>query len=308
MTHETVPSRGPMSFVVLLDEALGLARAHFRAIFPSVALPVAVLTTLVGVAQALSIPSLLGNPDPLALLKMIVPVVLAALLLTVLSTLATLAGQAAALDAVAGRPVDMSRAWRFAARPPVWGTLLLSFLAVLISFFCCILPVFFVAPLLWFVVPAMAEENRFGLAALSRSAELALFSPPRWPEEGFLPRALRSPLVKILLLLLVTSLISFVAGLLVALPFQIPMFIHSFRNSLSGQKDFAGAMSLGIWLQVPSQFLSALVRMAVFLYSAFGTALLFSDVRGRKEGIDLRPEIDALFPAPAVPAAGELGP
>jgi hypothetical protein len=57
-------------------------------------------------------------------------------------------------------------------------------------------------------------------------------------------------------------------------------------------------MGRWIWLQVPAQFLSALARMAIYIYSAFGIALLFADIRGRKEGIDLRPEIDALFPMP----------
>ena len=47
---------------------------------------------------------------------------------------------------------------------------------------------------------------------------------------------------------------------------------------------------------MPAQFLSSLVRTAVYLYIGFGIALLFFDVRGRREGSDLRAEIDAVFP------------
>jgi hypothetical protein len=294
-----------MPLTTLLDEALRQTRVHFRSIFPAVALPVALLTTLVAVVQAVSIKDLLGGGmqqmSPLAMWNPLV--IVTALLLTFLATLAYVAGQMAALDALAGRPVDMKRAWAFAARPAVWGTCLLLGLAVIASFVLCILPVLYVGPLLSFVVPVMAAEGRFGPGALSRSAELARFNPSRQLGEH--------PIVKILLLMLVTTLISYMAGLVVALPFQIPMFIDLFRKAMSGQEDVTGVMARWIWLQVPAQFLSALARMAIYIYSAFGIALLFSDVRGRKEGIDLRPEIDALFPAPAappIPPSGEPWP
>ena len=182
-----------------------------------------------------------------------------------------------------------------AVRPAVWGTCLLSGFFIILSFLLCILPVFYVAPLLSFVVPAMVEEDRFGWNSLTRSAELARFNPAGGLQEH--------PIVKLLLLMLVTTLLSYVAGLVVALPFQIPMFIDLFRKAMSGQEDVTGVMARWVWLQIPAQFLSALARMAIYIYSAFGTALLYSDVRGRKEGIDLRPEIDALFPSSTAPSA-----
>jgi hypothetical protein len=154
----------------------------------------------------------------------------------------------AALDVLAGRPVDMKRAWRFALRPGVWGTLLLAFVAIVGSFFVCVLPMFYVAPLLAFTLPVMAEEGVFGFPALARSAALATHNPGgRW---------------------------------------------------VSGKEDPQGVMARWIWFQVPAQFLSSLVRTAIYLYTAFGIGLLFNDVRGRKEGVDLRSEIDVLFPAP----------
>jgi hypothetical protein len=68
---------------------------------------------------------------------------------------------------------------------------------------------------------------------------------------------------------------------------------------MAGSQDVTGVMARWIWLQIPATFLSSLARTAIYVYTAFGMALLYADVRGRREGIDLRPEIDALFPAPA---------
>ncbi len=289
MTDPLPPRPGPMPIVLLLDEGLRLTRAHIRAIFLPVALPVAVLATLAGAVQAVNVRSLFKGGTPSPTLFWTPQVVLVAILLGLFSAVAYVAGQVAALDILAGRPVDMRRAWRFAMRPAVWATLLLSILAILVSFLFCVLPVFFVAPLLAFAVPVMVEEARFGVGALSRSAELALFNPSR--------RLMEHPIVKVLLLMVASTLISYLAGLLVALPFQLPMFIDLMRQALAGNQDITSVMARWIWLQVPAQFLSSLARTAIYIYTAFGMALLYADVRGRKEGIDLWPEIDALFPA-----------
>jgi hypothetical protein len=286
MTEPFQPT--PMPFLVLLDEAIRRVRTHWRAILPAIAIPVAVLTTLLQVFQIFGLRGLL-NREPAAGLPLLwTPwFLLMAAALVVVSGLAYVAGQVAALDALMGRPIDMGAAWSFAVRPRVWLTLLLSGLAILASFLLCVLPVFFVAPLLSFALPVMVEEGVFGVAALSRSADLARFNPSR--------RVTASPIVKLLVLMLVTTLISYLAGLLVALPFQLPMFIDIFRHALSGDQDVQAAMSRWLWLQVPGAFLSTLVRMAVYLYTAFGIGMLFYDVRGRKEGGDLRSQIDAVF-------------
>lgn len=290
MTEPVSRRPGPMPFFLLLDEGLRLTRVHLRAIFPAVGLPVAVTATLAGVVQAVDLQNVFKGAAPSPFMFWTPQILLVAGLLVLLSAVAYVAGQVAALDALAGKQVEMWRAWRFAVRPSVWGTLLLSFLAILISFLFCVLPVFLVAPLLAFAVPVMVEEGRFGPGALSRSAELALFNPSR--------RLIDHPIVKVLLLMVVSTLISYLAGLLVALPFQLPMFIDFFRKALAGNQDVTSVMARWIWLQIPAQFLSSLARTAIYIYTAFGMALLYADVRSRKEGIDLRPEIDALFPAP----------
>jgi hypothetical protein len=256
-----------------------------------VAVPVAVLGTLLQVVQILNLRGVLnGQRSPETTLLWTPWVLLGTLILLVVSGLAYLAGQVAALDALTGRPVDMGRAWNFASQSRVWGTLLLSGLATLGAALACVLPVLYVAPLLSFTLPVVVEEGVFGGAALSRSAELTRYNPSRQLTE--------SPIVKILVLMLVTTLISYLAGLLVALPFQLPMFIDVFRHAMSGDKDVQTAMSRWLWLQVPAVFLSSLVRMAVSLYTAFGIGMLFFDVRGRKEGTDLVAQIDDVFGGP----------
>lgn len=289
---------GPMPFMMLLDEAMRRTRRHFRAIFPAVAIPFALLAAVTGVLQALWFQSLTSEAGRLTRPPVwSVETILLGLLQGVVVGIGMVALQKAAVDATAGRPVDMKEAWRFAVRGPVLGTLFLQFLAVLASALACFFPVLYVAPLLSLVMVVMVEEKIFGTDALSRSAELTRYNP----QGGFV----ESPIVKALILMLVTVVISALTAMLVALPFQIPMFISLFRDTTAG-KDPAMAMesmSKWIWLQIPAQILQMMTRAAVYLYSAFGYALLFFDTRSRKEGSDLAAEIRTVFGA--TPAQGE---
>src|SRR3954451_24633145 len=289
----------PMPFRLLLDEALRQARRHFRAIYPRVAIPVAIAASRVAALQAVWFSQLtvgLGPAPPF-----LSPGYFAILLIQIgLLVVAGNALQVGALDAVSGRPVDMGRAWRFSLRGRVLGTLALSGLLFAASVFACCLPAFVVVPLFSLVPAVMVEEGRFGVSALSRSAELAWHSPPgpgRWQEK---------PLLKILLLLFVGLLLGYLVSLLVSLPFQIPMYVDIFRHAAAGE-DTLRRMSSWIWLQVPAQFLNVLASEAVAVYTSFGIALLFHDARGRKEGTDLRREIDSMFapPPPPLPLSGE---
>jgi hypothetical protein len=296
MTDPSLERRpGPMPFLPLLDEALRRTRAYLPAIFPSVAIPLAILRGLLSVVQAVNIRGQIAHAtvDFEQSLIQSGEVLLFAIVLGFISGIAYTAGQAASLDALTGRPIDMKRAWRFALRPKVWWTLFLFGLALGVSLVLCVVPVLYVAPLLSFVWPVMVEEKIFGVGALSRSIELARYNPGR--------RISESPIFKLLLVMLVTTLITYLVSLLVSLPFQLPMFIDIFRNALGGHTDLQTVVSHWIWLQVPAVFLSSLAGTAVLLYSSVCIGMLFFDVRDRKEGTDLRSEIDAVFPA--APAA-----
>jgi hypothetical protein len=292
------PPPGPMPFRFLLDEAVWQARRHFRAIYPGVAIPVTILATTVATLQALWFSRLQENLGTLGT-PFLNPAYLG--LILVYSTLLMIAYntlQVAAFDAAAGRPVDVRRAWLFTLRGRVLGTLILWYAATLISMFCCCLPALAVVPLLVFVPAVMVDEGRFGFQAFARSARLTGYFPRgKWWE---------SPLVKALLLLFVGVLLVYLMSLLVSLPFQVPMYIGMFRKAAAGE-DIVQGVSSWVWLQVPAQFLSSLVSTAVYLYVCFGVALLFHDTRGRREGSDLRAEIEALFPDPG-PVPGESAP
>ena len=305
MTDLTAPPpvrTGPMPFSMLLDEAMKRVRLHFRTIYTPVAIPLALLAAAAGVVQALWFQRLVdeigeeGVPPAFS-----VETILLGVLQGLLVVIAMMAMQKAAVDSVAGQPIDMKAAWRFAVRPVVLGTLVLQFLAILASALACFFPVLYVAPLLSLAPPAMAAEQVFGTRALSRSAELTRYNP-----QG---RFFETPLVKAFVLMLVTVMISYVVTLVVTLPFQIPMFIDIFRQAASGEEPAMGTMAKWIWLQIPSQILQMLATVAVYAYSSFGYALLFFDARSRKEGADLASEIHSVFgpSGPGAPA-GEPAP
>lgn len=295
MSEPRIGHPGQMPFRLLLDEALRQARRHFRAIYPSVAIPLAVATTLAAVAQALWMSRMTEDLGSSPTAFWAPEVYLLALLNFGLLLIAVMAMQVGVMDAVTGRPVDMKRAWRFAARGRVLLTLFLSYLASVFSVVCCCIPALFVIPLLSFIPPVMVEEG-LGVESFSRSAELAMYDPRR----GFFER----PLVKALVLLLVGVLLSTVLGFLVAVPFQIPMWVDIFRSAASGE-DVTQRMPTYVWWQVPAQFLSALVSAALYLYMCFGIALLYFDTRARKEGSDLRGEIDTMFPGSPPPTGDQ---
>lgn len=282
----------PMPFPLLIDEAVWQARRHARTLFLPVAVPLTLFTTLMAVVQILwlsrsSAPvpgsSPFGSPELILLAVFNV-----GLLLIAVMTL-----QVGVMDILAGRPVDMRRAWRSAVRGRVLVTVFLCYMASIVSLVCCCLPAFFIIPILSFAAPVMVEEDQFVIDAVSRSLDLALYGP-----EPFFER----PWTKMLLLFLVGVLISTALGLLVAVPFQLPMYIDIFRQVASGE-DALPNMTKWLWLQVPAQFLSSLASTALYIYMAFGIGLLFYDARGRKEGVDLRSEIHEVFggPPPELP-------
>jgi hypothetical protein len=279
---------GRMPFTVLLDEAMRRTRRHFRAIFPAVAFPLALLAVVTVVLQALWIRNMPSADDMAAVLLWFFKAMLLGLFQGIVTGIGLVALQKAAVDATAGRPVDMKEAWQFALRPPVVGTFLLYVLLIFVSMMLCFFPFLYVAPLLSLVPVIMAEEKVYGGAALSRSAALTRYNP----EGDFF----KTPLVKALALMVVTIVISYAVAFLVVLPLQLPMLVSMFRNIAAG-KDPAMTMEMSkrLWTQVPSQILQVLTTVAVYLYSSFGYALLFFDARSRKEGSDLAAEIQTVF-------------
>jgi hypothetical protein len=227
------------------------------------------------------------RPDPAAVFGALAPFMGVVLVWAVLMVAGYCALYVAAVDAVAGRPVSMARAWLAVVRPRWLGTLVLSWLAFMGGMLCCILPGIYVGLLLSFALAVMTEEGVFGTAALRRSAELARYNPTGQFGED--------PRFQVFLVAFVGWIISYVVSFVVQLPFIVVQQVLMFRSVASGQKvDPVELMSRLAWLQVPGTVLGMLAQVAVQLYVAFGLALVYFGVRRRREGIDLEAAIESL--------------
>jgi uncharacterized membrane protein len=295
------PPFTPVPFTVLLDDAVRWTRRYARAICPPVAIPAAVLAGLVAAAQIAWQPSQrMAAADPWGTLArfygMMAALVPYMLVIAVLYAAMTVA----AVDAVAGRAVDVRRALRFVVRPRVLWTQLEVFFLEGVALLFCALPALYVWPLLRMTVPAMADEGVTGAAAIRRSAELVHHNPRR--------RLLTSPLVKILALLAVVPVISLLATAVLQLPLMLVQVLVGIRKAASGE-DLPGWFPVFLWLQVPLRCVASLIVSVVYLYSSFATALLFFDLRARREGDDLRRAIDGMTGAgPEPPPPSPLPP
>lgn len=295
------PPLAPVPFTVLLDEAVRWTRRYMRVIYPPIAIPAAVLTAVVAAAQIAWQPSeRMAVADPWQSIVRVYAMLAALLPYMLLLALLYAAMTVAAVDAVAGRAVDVRRAVRFVVRPRVLGTQLLVFLCDVAALIPCGLAAPYVWPLLRMTLPAMADEGMTGTAALGRSAALAHHNPRR--------RFLTSPLVKILALMVVVPVISLLATAVLQLPLMVVQVLVVLRRAASGE-DLPGWFSSFLWLQLPLRCLASLIMSAVYLYSSFATALLFFDLRARREGGDLWRAIAAMTVAdPEPPPPSPLPP
>lgn len=291
---ESVVATEPMPFRVLLDEAMKLMRRHFRAIYPAVAIPVAVIAAL---SQAVQLRWMRGvatagsaRPD---IASGCLSILVAILLTLVVQGLSYSVLTAACVDGATGRPIDMGAKWSFVFRPDTLGTLILMFLAIAAGFICLFLPGIYIGLLLSFVVPVMAVEGLRGGSALGRSWRLMRYNPHR--------RFFDNPGTKIFILYLVGALMAYAVSFVIELPFTAMQGYRMARTVASGQAANASALyGRMFWWQIPSAVLSSLVSTAIGVFTSFGLVLLYQDVVRRKEGLELAAAIETRF-APGVP-------
>ncbi len=286
-----------MSFRSLLDRVVVPARRHFRQIFLPIAVPLAICGVLASVLQIGWMKTLLGDGDGDfgQILPMIGGIFLLVIVILAIYGLGFSAGVVASLDAVAERPVDMKRAWLFAFRPRVLGTLIVVAVLNVLSLTMCLFPALYVTPILALTLPVMVEEDVYGWAAIRRSARLAHHNPTvSWADSAWL---------QILVLILVGMVINYAVGFTVQMPFIAVQQIMVLRDAAAGQiSDSATLMAGALWLQAPAQVLSACATATTWLYWTFGISLLYREIRRRKEGDDLRRAIDDLTGDAAEPA------
>ncbi len=274
----------PLPFRLLIDRIIDPIRRCFLALFLPTALPLVAAGLMMVVLQRHWIRAFTGTAgsDSLSTLGLVALLFLVALLVYALAYGALLVGS---MDAAAGRPVRMGRAWLLVLRPAVLGTLIIVSLASFTSFMMCFLPALYVVPVLAFVLPAMVEENVYGVAAILRSVELTHFNPTG--------RVSDSVWLQIVVMLLIGMAIQYAVALAVQMPLMVLQQVWIFRNAASGE-DPTAAMLGPLWLQLAIQVLGGLATAAAWLYWTVGTGMLYFDVRRRREGDDLRRAIDEL--------------
>jgi len=192
----------------------------------------------------------------------------------------------------------MGAKWSFVLKPDTLGTLLLAFFAVAAGLICLVLPGFYIALMLSFVIPVMVVEGLRGGSALGRSWRLVRYNPHR--------RFLANPGTKIFVLYLVGGLITYAVSFLIQLPFTAMQGYRVARTVASGQAPADAHLMVApmLWWQIPSTILSSLVSTAVGVFTSFGLVLLYQDVVRRKEGVDLAAAIESRFAPSGSPTPG----
>lgn len=266
----------PLSLTRLLDEAVRLARHNFRVLYLPLALPVACAAT---VMTALQVGAGMGGRGVPSMV-MVGLFVVAVVLMVLVSMAAYVALTAACVDIVAGRPVDVSRAWGTILSPRLFGTWVLAGVGMFFGILCCFLPGLY-AMLAWsLITPVMLEERVYGIGAMRRSHQLMTHNP-----SGNLGH---HPMLNWFLILVTAGLLSYALSLVISLPMMAAIGFVVARGALSGSAGNAEeAMQSVMWIQVPTQFASQLVQMGVHIFSMMALALLYFEVRRRREGDDL---------------------
>jgi hypothetical protein len=281
----------PIPLKVLIDEAVRLLRRNFSTLYPSIAIPLALLLVPLTFLYIQRFTSLTSFPrerlEPSDLILTFVGVGLSFGALMAVHYAAWGACILASMDAASGRTIQMSKSWLWMLRPRVIWTLLLSSLAVMGSSLFCLLPGIYVGFLMSFVAPVMAEEGRFGVSALKRSAQLLHFRSRLSVGDN--------PIVKAFVLVMVAYVLASAVSMVVQMPFALMQQLFLIRRASEGQApDPAALLEAMAWFQIPGTALGALSTAAVYLYINLGVALLFLDVRKRREGADLEAELHAL--------------
>ena len=272
-----------LPFRHLLDDVVDIARPHFRRIYPTIAVPVAVSGAILALGQDRfyrSISSGEGNLLADSLLAMGGFFLVLGVFMWAFICLYVIS-----VDVVAGREVSLRRAWLFPLRPTVFLTLVLTTVLSLVSLLLCLVPAIVVWPLLALVIPVMVEEERYGFSAISRSASLA-----RWNGTGKLRD---SSFLQVLALLFVGWLVQNALGLLIQGPAAVLQNYLTFRDGLEGLDDPLAAIG-PLWLVLPVQVANALIGAAAWFYWTFGFSVLYRELRRRRESPDLRRAVDEL--------------
>jgi hypothetical protein len=297
-------------FAVLIDEAWRSTRAWARAILLPAAAMLApgVLAMHVGLGLwNLSMVGLGGAGFDFGAFCGTFAIWIVGMLLVSLYLLAVYGCvMVATVRAVGGESPALGPCLRFYLRPRVWGTDLLAWLLMGLGFIACFLPGLFLMAAWALRRAVMVREGLFGWPALTRSWQLLAHNPSG--------RVLRHPVLKVLLLFLLSMVLAYAVSLLVQMPAAIASQLMMVRSMSRGEQvDPQALVRATLWMTIPAGVIASLAQLAVTLYVDFATSHLYYDQVRRKEGADLSSALDRLLgsgapPSPPAPALGAAPP
>ena len=281
-------SRVP-TFAEIVDQSVNLLRRNLRGYYLPYAIAIAVFMAVQSAVQLGWMQSVfdVDPADPDAVMAAFLSPGLGCMIAVswIVMMIVYSALGVASVNLVAERPVHRG-ALRFVVRPRTLGTLVLTGLALVASFMCCFFPAIYVFPALALVIPVMVEEQSFGTRALASSHELARYNP-----QG---KFTGTAMVRILGVYLVSMLITWGLSFVITLPAMIIQQVMFFRQVAESSESEIPMVMPAMWLQVPTQFLSGLVQTAGTAFASIAVALIYFDVRRRRDAVDLEHAIDAL--------------
>ena len=275
-------------FAQLADRVIRPTLRCFKSMVWPVALPlVGALTLMTGVQKTLLQAAQTGTFDTEFGVGL-VATAFAVLALIGWSMVSTWAISIVAVDLLQGQPISFWRGLRRAFEPRVFLTMLRVIAIVVLAILLCVVPVLFVAPALFLVVPVMICENRYGMDAVRRSVELIRFNATgRWSDSGLLQAAG---------LLFVGYAISATVGMAVQLPFMIYQQYYIWDQTLSGQPpDMLRLTEELSYIQMPVQVVNVFAQTFGSFYWAVGAMVLYLELRRRREGQDIEAAIPRIL-------------
>ena len=274
----------PLSVGEILDRTFTLYRTHFLLFLGICAIP-QILLLMVNLAQVfIALPGKQGKTAAIAQMSvgMGVAAVILGLLVLVVWLIVHLFAQGATVIAVSelylGRTITISDSFRRMRGEAgnLFGVILLNGLATGAAFILLIIPGIYVMCRLAVCIPAALIENLGPRTSLERSFELTKDNAGR-----------------AFLIILLYFALSFAAGALFAAPFQFMMF-------LSAAKSHPETMRMWMALtQIGSTIATTLVTPVLTIASA----ILYYDLRVRKEAFDLQMMMNPLGGTSPVPTS-----
>ncbi len=274
----------PLSVGEILDRTFTLYRTHFLLFLGICAIP-QILLLMVNLAQVfIALPGKQGKTAAIAQMSvgMGVAAVILGLLVLVVWLIVHLFAQGATVIAVSelylGRTITISDSFRRMRGEAgnLFGVILLNGLATGAAFILLIIPGIYVMCRLAVCIPAALIENLGPRTSLERSFELTKDNAGR-----------------AFLIILLYFALSFAAGALFAAPFQFMMF-------LSAAKSHPETMRMWMALtQIGSTIATTLVTPVLTIASA----ILYYDLRVRKEAFDLQMMMNPLGGTSPVPSS-----